>query len=135
MLIALTIGGHAQAQETPIQKRITAFIEAYNAQDAEAISGFYTEKGALLPPQGKALFGRPPIAAHYANAFENGVTGLKYRILEIDQTSQDTAIEIGETQVAFNEQTIIGRSMHVWKNVNGQWLLHRDIYHVLAMTK
>lgn len=135
MLIALTIGGHAQAQETPIQQRITAFIEAYNAQDAEAISGFYTEKGALLPPQGKALFGRPPIAAHYANAFKNGVTGLKYRILEIDQTSQDTAIEIGETQVAFNEQTIIGRSMHVWKNVNGQWLLHRDIYHVLAMTK
>ncbi len=125
----------AQPRETPIQKRITAFIEAYNAGDAEAVSGFYTEKGALLPPQGKAIFGRPPIAAHYANAFSNGVTDLKCRILEIDQTSADTAIEIGETRVGFNAQTIIGRSMHVWKNVNGDWFLHRDMYHVLAMTK
>ncbi|POF31463.1 YybH family protein [Roseibium marinum] len=135
ILIAVTVCGPAQSQDNPIVTRMAAFTEAYNAKDAEVISGFYAEKGALLPPQGKALIGRPAIAAHYANAFANGVAGLKYRVIEIDQTSEDTAIEIGETLVAFNTQTITGRSMHIWKKVNGEWFLHRDMYHVLAMSK
>lgn len=135
VLIAVTVLGPARSQDNPIVTRIAAFTEAYNAKDAEAISGFYTEKGALLPPQGNALVGRSPILTHYANAFANGVTGLKYRVLEIDQTSEDTAIEIGETLVAFRTQTITGRSMHIWKKVNGEWYLHRDMYHVLAMSK
>lgn len=135
VLIAVTVCGPARSRDNPIVIRMAAFTEAYNAKDAEAISGFYTEKGALLPPQGKALIGRSPILAHYANAFANGVAGLKYRILEIDQTSEDTAIEIGETLVVFKSQTITGRSMHIWKKVDGEWYLHRDMFHVLVMSK
>ncbi|GAB4526130.1 MAG: hypothetical protein Tsb0019_28260 [Roseibium sp.] len=135
VLVAAFAGGSAAAQDNPILARLAAFTEAYNAGDAVVVSGFYTENGALLPPQGKALVGRPPIAAHYAAAFANGVGSLKYRVVEIEQVGPDTAVEIGETQVALKTQTVTGRSMHIWKRVNGGWFLHRDIYHVLAVSK
>jgi uncharacterized protein (TIGR02246 family) len=135
ILMAAFGGASARAQDNPIVARIAAFQDAYNAGDAVAISNFYTENGALLPPQSKALVGRPTIAAHYAAAFANGVGGLKYRVIEIEQAGPDTAVEIGETQVQFKTQTITGRSMHIWKRVNGDWLLHRDIYHVLAVAQ
>lgn len=114
-LVALILAGPVSAQENPIVKRLAAFTLAYNAKDAAAISGFYTEKAALLPPRSKALVGREPIAAHYANAFAEGVGRLSYKVLEIEQNNAETAVEIGETQVKLGERTIVGRSLHVWK--------------------
>ncbi|WP_346897677.1 SgcJ/EcaC family oxidoreductase [uncultured Roseibium sp.] len=134
-LIALSLSGAAAAQDNPIVKRLADFTLAYNARDASAIAGFYTEKAALLPPRSKALVGREPISTHYAKAFADGVGDLTYKVLEIEQTGPDTAVEIGETQVKLGKRTIMGRSMHVWKNTGGQWFLHRDIYHVLAVSK
>ncbi|MCC2113486.1 MAG: SgcJ/EcaC family oxidoreductase [Hyphomicrobiales bacterium] len=125
----------AFAQENPILQRMQAFANAYNAQDAAGVSAFYTEKGAILPPRSKPVVGRNSIARHYAEAFEGGVSDLKYRVLEIEQVGPATAIEIGETQVKFKEQTISGRYLHVWTNVNGTWSISRDMYHVLGVTK
>ncbi len=132
---ALIISQPAISQDNPIVKRLAALTEAYNAKDAAAISEFYTENGALLPPRSRALIGRQKIAAHYAQAFANGVQSLKYQVLEINRAGEDTAIEIGETLVQFPEQKISGRSMHVWRKVNGTWFLHRDMYHVLAISR
>jgi len=132
-LIALTVFQPAVAQDNPILTRMAAFSKAYNAQDATAISTFYTDKAALLPPRSKALVGRQAIANHYGQAFNNGVEALIYKVIEIDQTGPGTAVEIGETRVKFKAQTIAGRSIHVWKNVNGEWFIHRDMYHVLAV--
>ena len=125
----------ASAQDNPIVSRMTAFAAAYNAKDAAAIGGFYTEDGALLPPQSKALIGRDQIAAHYAKAFEGGVEGLEYRILEIRQLGPAAALEIGEARVKAGAQTILSRSMHIWTHDNGEWSLSRDMYHVLGVTK
>ncbi len=134
-LIALLVMMPAYAQENPILKRMEAFTRAYNAGDAVGVSEFYIEKGALLPPQSKALVGRNSIAAHYAKAFKNGVTNLTFKILEIDQIGPATAVEIGETQVKIGAQTIHGRYLHVWKKVNDTWSISRDMYHVLGATK
>ncbi|MBN9670853.1 YybH family protein [Roseibium aggregatum] len=114
---------------------MAAFVKAYNAQDAAAVSTFYTDKAALLPPRSKALVGRQAIANHYAQAFQNGVEALIYQVIEIDQAGPGSAVEIGETRVKFKAQSIAGRSIHVWKNVNGEWFIHRDMYHVLAISE
>ena len=124
--------GQAVAQDNPIAVRMSAFQAAYNAGDAAAIANFYTEKAALIPQAGRALIGRDQISNHYAQAFAAGVTDLQYRILEIDAVSASVAIEIGETQVDLKGQKISGRYMHIWKNRDGIWLLHRDMYQVLG---
>ncbi|WP_298983742.1 SgcJ/EcaC family oxidoreductase [uncultured Roseibium sp.] len=133
--IAFFMGGSALAQDNPILARLNTYIAAYNAKDAEAISAYYTEKAALLPPRSRALVGRPSIAAHFAKAFNNGLSDLEYNILEIDQTGPDTAVEVAETKVKLGAKTISGRSMHVWKKVEGVWFIHRDMYHVLGIAQ
>lgn len=125
----------AGAQDNPILNRMAALTQAYNARDASAVAGFYTDQAALLPPRSRALVGREAIAGHYAQAFSQGVGDLAYRVIEIDHSSPETAVEIGETTVKFGEKTISGRSIHVWKQVNGSWYLHRDMYHVLGVSQ
>ena len=132
-LFLIAVPTHAQG--TTILERMEAFKKAFNAKDAVAVSNFYTEKGALLPPQSKPRIGRKAIAAHFDNAFKSGVSGLNFRILEIDKAGPATTIEIGETQVKFGAQTVHGRYLHIWKKSNDTWLLSRDIFHVIAVTK
>lgn len=133
LLIILAVSGLAWAQDNPIVSRMAAFTEAYNAGDAAAIAGFYTAEGAVLPPQGRAVVGHDGIQAHYARAFSGGAGGLEYRIVEIRQHGPAAAVEIGETRVKVGEQTILGRSMHVWVMSEGAWYLSRDMYHVLGV--
>ena len=129
------IASAGSANANPILKRIEAFTAAYNAKDANAVAEFYTEKGALLPPRSAPLVGRRNIADHYQRAFKNGVGNLRYKVVEIDQVGPNAVIEIGETLVKLGENTIRGRSIHVWKNVDGNWSLARDMYHVLSVAK
>jgi len=122
----------AAAQNNPIVQRLQAFTAAYNAGDAATIATFYTENGAILPPQSAAVIGRAAIAEHYAAAFQGGVGNLRIDVKEIQGHGPSSAVEIGETAVDFNGQTILGRYMHVWVLQDGVWMLSRDIYHVLG---
>lgn len=130
LLIASTLP--TAAQDNPIVARMQAFAAAYNAADAAAIATFYTQDGAVLPPQAAAVVGHQAIAAHYAAAFSAGVKNLRLDIKEIRSHSPTTAVEIGETLVDFGSQTIRGRYLHIWVQNGGQWMLSRDIYHVLS---
>jgi len=123
----------AISKSNPIVQQVQAFKEAFNAGDAEAVSTFYMAKGALLPPRNKAVIGRASIASHFAKAFRNGVSNLKVKILEIKMAGPSTAIEIGQTSVNAGDQTVLGRYLHVWKEVDGVWLIHRDMFHVLEV--
>lgn len=135
VLVGLAFLSAAGAEDNPIAARMAAFTEAYNKGDAAAIAAFYTEDGAVLPPQGAALVGRQKISDHYAQAFGRGVGNLRYKILEIRQLGPAAAVEIGEAQVSAGDQTILSRSMHVWLLRDGTWALSRDMYHVLAVAR
>lgn len=133
LCLAGTVLSHAQ--DNPIVARMQAFADAYNAGDAAAIGGFYTEDGALLPPGGAIVSGREAIAAHYARAFGQGVSNLRFRVLEIRQAGPQTAVEIGETRVTGGDSEIDGRYVHVWVLQDEGWMLSRDMYHVIGISK
>lgn len=130
VLLLLTLPAHAQ--NNPIIQQIKAFQTAFNAGDAKALSGFYTEDGALFPPRAGTIVDRAAIAAHYARAFEQGVAGLQINLLEIRQHGPDAAVEIGETTVDAGAQRIHGRYLHVWVFEAVTWRLSRDIYNVIG---
>jgi uncharacterized protein (TIGR02246 family) len=121
-----------QDTSNPIVARMTAFAEAYNAQDATAIAGFYTPDGILLPPGQRAVVGREAIAAHYAQAFAAGARDLQFMTFDI-RGFDTNAVETGETVVMVGTQRIVGRYMHLWEVVDGQIMLTRDMYHVLTV--
>ncbi len=130
-LIACLLALPVAAQDNPIVQRLKAFTVAYNTGDAAAIATFYTKDAAILPPQSAAVVGREAITKHYADAFNGGVRNLRIDIKEIRAHGPSSAVEIGETAVDFNGQTILGRYLHVWVQQDGAWYLSRDIYHVL----
>ncbi|MGK7651667.1 MULTISPECIES: YybH family protein [unclassified Roseovarius] len=122
----------AQAQDNPVIARMTAFVETYNAQDAESLAGFYAPDAALLPPGQASVLGREAIAQHYAQAFAAGARDLQFKTFDI-RAFDTSAVEIGETVVMVGEQRIVGRYMHLWEVIDGQLLLTRDMYHVLKV--
>ncbi|MEQ8898868.1 MAG: SgcJ/EcaC family oxidoreductase [Roseovarius sp.] len=122
----------ARAQDNPIIAQIKVFQTAFNAGDAGAVAGLYTEDAALLPPRSASVSGRAAIAAHYDQAFRSGVRALAINILEIRQHGPDSAVEIGETQVDFGDQRIHGRYLHVWVRDGETWRLSRDIFNVIG---
>ena len=134
LFMLLLVPFAAAAQDNPIVQQMQKFKAAYDAGDAGAIAGIYTEDAGLLPPQSKALIGRDAIAAHYKAAFDQGVGTLDFQVAEIRQVGPDAAVEIGETRVKAGERTINGRYMHLWQRSDGVWLIHRDIYQVLGVT-
>ncbi len=130
-LLASLLAFSATAQDNPIVQRLKAFTVAFNTGDAVALAGFYTKDAAILPPQSRAVVGREAITKHYADAFNGGVSNLGIDIQEIRAHGPSSAVEIGETEVQFNGQTILGRYLHIWVLEDGAWYLSRDIYHVL----
>ena len=126
---------HAQ-EDNPIIQRMALFMQAYNVKNAGAIAQFYTEDGVVLPPQAAPVVGREQIAAHYAQAFDSGVEGMTYQVIEIRQVGPDAAVEIGEGKVQAGGQTIASRSMHLWVRLDDEtWYLSRDMYHLVGVSK
>lgn len=132
-LALLLFGGTtAWAEDNPIIRQVNALVEAFNSGDGAAVGRFYAEDGALLVPQAGIVVGPDAIGTHYQAAFDAGVGGLEYSVLEIRQLGPEAALEIGQTRIRVGDQTIANRSMHVWVVVDGTWLLSRDMYHVLG---
>ena len=128
----LALAAAAHAQDNPVIARMTAFVVAYNAQDAAAIASFYTPDAALLPPGQASIIGREAIAQHYRQAFAAGARDLQFKVFDI-RGFANNAVEIGETVVMLGDQRIVGRYMHLWEVIDGQLMLSRDMYHVLLI--
>lgn len=132
LALALVFAGPARAQDNPVVAAVERFVAAYNAGDAATVASLYTEDGVLFPPDMGHLAGRARIGELYTAAFTGGAGNLRYNILEIRGHGPDAAVEIGEMIISAGGRDMKGRTMHVWRLVNGQWLLSRDIYNIIG---
>lgn len=101
---------------------------AFNNQDAEAMAALYTIDGQLLPPNFDLVDGRSAIETFWGTLFNLGFDGV---ILEIQEVSGNgsTAYEVGLFTLFFEGQVFdSGKYVVVWKKVQGNWYLHRDIW-------
>ncbi len=82
----------------------------------------------LLPPGGEPIEGREAIQAFWQTAVESGTqAALKTSELEIHG---DLATEVGSyvDTGADGAHVDHGKYMVMWKKVDGNWKLHRDIW-------
>lgn len=132
--LLLPLAAQAQTNDTsnPIVARMAALVEAYNAQDLAAIGAIYSEDAALFAPGERAILGREAIVQHYADAIASGARDVQFMTFDI-QSTDTTAVEIGETVLQAGENRVVTRYMHLWEVIDGQILLTRDMYHVLLV--
>ncbi|MCC3151640.1 SgcJ/EcaC family oxidoreductase [Hymenobacter sp. BT770] len=111
-------------------RRANATFEAnFERGDAAAVASLYTPNGVLLPTGMEPIEGPAGIQAFWQGAMEMGIKRVKLHTREVEQLT-DTAIELGNYTLYGPQDTQLdqGKYVVVWKEQEGQWKLHQDIW-------
>src|SRR5688572_11414666 len=83
----------------------------------------------ILAPNLEVITGHESMAAFWQGAMDSGVTKLEIIAEELEVVG-DTAIERGNAQLFLADGTSVDTIKYIliWKEQDGEWLLHRDIW-------
>jgi uncharacterized protein (TIGR02246 family) len=120
----------ADSSDIAVLKAAAAiFMEAFNTEDAETLAALFTEDGVMLPPNAPAIFGRDAIRASSREDFAMMDQAIELEDLEIT-VEGDLGYKAGRYRVRSEKNQLIdrGKYIEIWRKVDGQWLIHRDIW-------
>jgi uncharacterized protein (TIGR02246 family) len=112
-----------------IESANSQFAAAFKRGDAKAMAGCYTAEAALLPANSDFVRGTDAIGLFWQGVIDMGLKDASLETQEVE-VHGDTAIEVGRYRLfgAGGAVADNGKYVVVWKNVGGQWKLHRDIW-------
>lgn len=100
-------------------------------RNIDALDRVYTANARILPPGGEMVSGRENIKAFWRGAIEAlNVASVKLETVDFQQPG-DTGIEIGRATLIFNasgSQPAVMKYVVVWKQEDGAWKWHIDIW-------
>lgn len=104
-------------------------MEAFNNHDADALAALYTTDAVFLPPNEPAVFGRDAIRATHQEVFASGDFKIDIEALETVVDGQ-LAYVAGRYRMWTDDGALVdrGKYIEIWRAVDGEWLIHRDIY-------
>jgi uncharacterized protein (TIGR02246 family) len=113
-----------------IEQQNAKFGEAVRAGDTAAIGALYSEDAAVLPPNAAKVSGRAAITAFWGDAIGAGIGSAVLTTEEVTYTGGDTATEVGSVLLSAKDGSVADEAKYVvvWKQVDGAWRLHRDIW-------
>jgi uncharacterized protein (TIGR02246 family) len=112
-----------------IRNKNAEFVEAFHRKDGAAIAAMYSTTAKVLPPGGDTVEGKSKIQAFWESVFKAGITDAKLESVEVDLIGGYTAIETGRFEMHAGRETVDrGKYLVVWRNEDGQWTLHRDVW-------
>ena len=114
---------------TEIGSANTQFVSAFRRGDATAMANLYTSAAQLLPANTDFVRGPAAIRAFWQSVIDMGLKDASLETIEAEDHG-DTAIEVGRYRLLAAGGVVAdqGKYVVVWKNDNGTWKLHRDIW-------
>jgi len=105
------------------------FMAAFNRGDAAGVAALYTEDGQVLPPNSDFVTGRQAIQTFWQGLMDMGIKSAKLEIVEVEGCG-NTAYEISKYTLQGEEGQVLdaGKYIVIWKQEDGKWKLHRDIF-------
>jgi uncharacterized protein (TIGR02246 family) len=104
------------------------FEEAANKGDLDRLASLYTTDAIALPPDGPLVKGRDAIKQMWGMlAQQLGLKEVRLQTVDFEQAGE-TGHEVGEATLALASGRAVVKYVVVWKQVGGQWRLHRDIW-------
>ena len=108
------------------------FEEAARKGDLDRLASLYTPDAIALPPDGPMVKGRDAIKQMWGTvAQQMGLKDVRLETLDF-QLAGDTGYEVGEGTLSLAGGTAVVKFVVVWKKIDGQWRLHRDIWNANA---
>jgi uncharacterized protein (TIGR02246 family) len=105
------------------------FVAAFNRGDAAGLAALYTEKGQVLPPNSDFVTGQQAVQGFWQAVMDAGITEAKLETVEVEDHG-DTATEVSKFTLYGEGGQVLdkGKYIIIWKQEQGQWKLHRDIF-------
>ena len=105
------------------------FMDGAARHDAALIASVYTEDAEAFPPNSDIVSGRPALQKLWQSVLDSGIAAFELNTSEVGADGS-LAYEVGTYTMKTKDGTVADRGKYcvVWKRVNGQWLLHRDIW-------
>jgi uncharacterized protein (TIGR02246 family) len=121
------------ADERAIRGNVDRWLQLVKAKDAAGISQFYTEDGAVMPPNAPIGKGRAAIQQTWDSMMRTPAFDLTFAPEQIlVSSSGDLALDRGTYRLtaesAGRQQTDTGKYVVVWRKVNGEWKAAADIF-------
>ena len=112
-----------------IRRADDAFEKQFSQGNASGMAELYTSDGMLMPTGSDFIQGREAIQGFWQAVMDMGIKEAKLDIQEVELQG-DTIIEVGRYQLsgAGGEVMDWGKYLVVWKQQDGDWKLHRDIW-------
>jgi ketosteroid isomerase-like protein len=134
LTVAMTVGLPALARaQDPAKTAIDAankkFVAAFARQDAAAVAATYSPDGHAFPPNSPIVKGRAAIQKMWQDLINIGITSIALATTEVESAGT-IAYEAGTYELKTKDGKVADRGKYcvVWKKLNGQWMLHRDIW-------
>ncbi len=105
------------------------FMTAFSQGDAAALAALYTTDGQLLPPNSDFVTGLNAIQTFWQGVMDMGIKEATLETVEAEAHG-DAATEIGKYTMLVEGGQVAdsGKYIVTWKNEQGTWKLHRDIW-------
>ena len=132
VVMTLGVAPTAPAQDaarSAIDAANKKFIAAFNKKDAAGVASTYSPDANAFPPNAPILKGRAAIQKMWQDVINSGITSISLVTTEVE-SGGNIAYESGTYEMKTQDGKVADKGKYcvVWKNVNGQWMLHRDIW-------
>ena len=112
-----------------IRQADDTFEKTFSQGNATGLADLYTKDGMLLPTGSDVVKGKQAICDFWHGVMDMGIKEAKLDIQEVELQG-DVAVEVGRYQLkgAGSEMIDQGKYVVIWKQEEGKWKLHRDIW-------
>jgi uncharacterized protein (TIGR02246 family) len=106
-----------------------AFMAAAGRGDAAGLAALYTANGQLLPPNADFVTGPEALQGFWQAVLDMGIQKAELNTVEVEGFGE-TAVEVGKFKLFGAEDQLLDQGKYIvyWKQQEGQWKLHRDIF-------
>ena len=106
-----------------------AIMSAYANGDANALAAFYTADAKIFPENSATIEGPQAIAGFFGAIMNMGIKKVKFEAVTA-QSYGNMAVEEGKYTLFVEGDYIADQGKYIvtWKNEDGKWKVHRDIW-------